>query len=230
MSRLPIAAPSRRLAAFALDYIWIALYLLVLAGVGSYLAFGPLAPQAAALFASPVVSDLIILAITVLPVTLYFARQEAARGGTWGKRRLGLRVVRADGARPSFGRALLRAGVKFTPWQIAHLGVARLIRLAEPPPGPLRPASCRSSSWPVMWRSCTSPRPTARSTTWRRAPSSCRRPVRAVRGTCRPEAASPVPCYACQGRVRTPDPHPPEKGAPCAPRSPDTPWTAFRCP
>lgn len=133
MSRLPIAAPSRRLAAFALDYIWIALYLLVLAGVGSYLAFGPLAPQAAALFASPVVSDLIILALTVLPVTLYFARQEAARGGTWGKRRLGLRVVRADGAHPSFGRTLLRAGVKFTPWQIAHLGVARLIRLAEPP-------------------------------------------------------------------------------------------------
>jgi len=121
------------LAAFALDYLWIALYLLVLAGVGSFLAFGPLESQVAALAASPVVADLLILALTVLPVTLYFAQQEAARGGTWGKRRLGLRVVRVDGARPSFGRSLVRAAAKFTPWQIAHLGVARLIRLPEPP-------------------------------------------------------------------------------------------------
>ncbi|MGN6359584.1 MAG: RDD family protein, partial [Thermomicrobiales bacterium] len=56
-----------------------------------------------------------------LPVMLYFAAQEAApAGATLGKRALGLRVVTALGDRVSFGRALLRAGVKFLPWEIAH--------------------------------------------------------------------------------------------------------------
>lgn len=127
------AAPTRRLLAFGLDYLLIAAYLLVLAGVGSFLTFGSLASRAEALFASPVVADLVIFALTVLPVSLYFAWQESSRGGTWGKRRLGLRVERADGAGLSSGRALVRAACKFAPWQIAHLGVARLIRLPEPP-------------------------------------------------------------------------------------------------
>jgi uncharacterized RDD family membrane protein YckC len=52
-----------------------------------------------------------------LPVTLYFA---APSGATLGKRALGLRVVTERGDRVSFGRALLRAGVKFVPWEIAH--------------------------------------------------------------------------------------------------------------
>ena len=57
----------------------------------------------------------------VLPVILFFALQEgSARQGTWGKRKLGLRVTRLDGRPLPLGRALVRSFAKFLPWQIAH--------------------------------------------------------------------------------------------------------------
>ncbi|MGN6701329.1 MAG: RDD family protein [Thermomicrobiales bacterium] len=119
------AVPSagRRLLAFGLDYLVFAGYIAVLTRVGfaaRRLVRRPIGSptterQRTRLHALGFVS-------LTLPVTLYFAAQEAASAGaTLGKRALGLRVVTEhSGGRVSFGRALLRAGVKFLPWEIAH--------------------------------------------------------------------------------------------------------------
>lgn len=70
---------------------------------------------------SPERMDLLAFVTAVLPVILYFTLQESSVGGaTWGKRRMGLRVVHMSGERLSRVRALVRSIVKFLPWQIAH--------------------------------------------------------------------------------------------------------------
>ena len=61
-----------------------------------------------------------ILTLT-LPVILYFAIFESSlKQATWGKRRQALTVTDKNGNRIRFGRALARAVLKFTPWEIAH--------------------------------------------------------------------------------------------------------------
>ena len=57
-----------------------------------------------------------------LPFALYFAFLESSRRqASLGKRLLGIQVTTLDGHRPGFGRALLRALVKFIPWMIGHM-------------------------------------------------------------------------------------------------------------
>lgn len=112
----------KRVLAFALDYLLIAGYLIVLAGVGAglTLALGP-PERTSPLFASPVVMDLIVFLIAVLPVILYFTfRESAPAQATWGKRRVGLKVVDGQGNRLSRPRAFVRSLLKFLPWQVAH--------------------------------------------------------------------------------------------------------------
>jgi uncharacterized RDD family membrane protein YckC len=71
---------------------------------------------------------LVALAASVLPAWLYLSIGEAsAAHATWGKRRLGLRVVRRDGGRPELPRVLVRNAIKLLPWQLAHLGAAPLM-------------------------------------------------------------------------------------------------------
>lgn len=111
----------KRVAAFALDYLIIAGYLVVLAalGLGATLAFGPLG--GAGFRPPPMVLDAVAFLTTVLPTILYFALQEGSPAqATWGKRRMGLKVVDAQGRRLQASRAFLRAAVKFLPWQVAH--------------------------------------------------------------------------------------------------------------
>jgi len=109
-----------RLLAFALDYLVIAAYALVLAAV-TLLVANPLRSSLAVLLATPASRDAVAFVTIVLPVILYFALGEgSARQGTWGKRRLGLRVTGLDGGQLPLSRALVRSAVKFLPWQIAH--------------------------------------------------------------------------------------------------------------
>ena len=111
----------RRIAAFALYYLLITGYLVVLAIVGSILAFGPLKDGWQGLISSPERMDCLAFVTAILPVIFYFTLLESSEGGaTWGKRRLGLRVVHMSGERLSRGRALVRSAVKFLPWQLAH--------------------------------------------------------------------------------------------------------------
>lgn len=133
----PIPAESpplrRRIQAFLWDYLVILVYLSVLVGVGAYLTLGPDAEQWRPLFADPVRADAIAFGLTVVPVVAYFALCESsASGATFGKRRMGIRVLRADGEPLSAGRALLRAIFKFVPWQVAHTGIFHTVHTAQP--------------------------------------------------------------------------------------------------
>jgi len=114
------ATAGKRLAAFALDYLVIAGYIVVLSIVSSLVWQNvggvPDTTQGGAWR-----YDLLAFVTLVLPVILYFALSEASRAqATLGKRRVGLRVETGEGHRLSTGRSLLRSSLKFLPWQIAH--------------------------------------------------------------------------------------------------------------
>ena len=116
----PYAGLRPRALAFAVDYLAISAYLVVLVGIS--LAARQLAPAAlGALFGNPFSGELSGFVTITLPVALYFALMESsARQASWGKRRLDLRVQRVDGARLSHSRSLGRTALKFIPWELAH--------------------------------------------------------------------------------------------------------------
>ena len=114
------AGPGRRLAAFAIDYGLISGYAILLAIISVSIS-PPATTLASPPNSSPWMFDLLALLTLVLPVTLYFGLTEASsQRATLGKRRMRLAVVDRAGRRLRVGRSLLRAAVKFLPWQIAH--------------------------------------------------------------------------------------------------------------
>lgn len=117
-----VAVPMARIRAFAWDYLVVLGYLVVLTGVGLLLTFGPMGTAWMEFMDDPVRADFVAFVSAVLPVVLYFALSEGSEAGaTWGKRRGGLVVLAAGaGAPPRLGRALVRNGLKFLPWQMAH--------------------------------------------------------------------------------------------------------------
>jgi len=123
-----------RIKAFMYDYIVILCYLVVLAVAGLLLTFGPLAEEWSELLSSPWRLDLLAFLTTVLPVAAYFALSEGSTlGATWGKRRVGLKVVGLDGGPLPIRRALARSVAKFAPWQMAH---AALLHIPGSPTAP----------------------------------------------------------------------------------------------
>lgn len=121
------ASVGRRIRAFLLDYALIFIYLVVLALVGSWLTYGPSGPTWSRLLAHPVRADLLAFLTSVLPVTLYFSVFEAsASSGTPGKRAVGLEVRDLADERISLPRSLLRSGLKFLPWQMAHTAMFQI--------------------------------------------------------------------------------------------------------
>lgn len=116
-----IAAATTRVRAFAWDYLVVLAYLVALTGIGLLLILGPVGAGWSTLMADPLRADLVAFLVAVLPVALYFALSEAsAAAATWGKRRVGLVVATVGGGQPGVGRSLLRNGLKFLPWQMAH--------------------------------------------------------------------------------------------------------------
>ena len=116
-----IAKGSDRVKAFLYDNLLIFAYLAALSAVGSVLTFGPFAAQWSGFLSSPARMDLVAFVVSVLPVVTYFALSESsAVGATWGKKRLGLRVLDVGGGRLSKGQGFARAFLKFLPWQMAH--------------------------------------------------------------------------------------------------------------
>ncbi len=62
-----------------------------------------------------------------LPVWIYFIVSDAsATGATIGKRLLGIRVSRIDGARLSWPQAFLRTTLKLLPWELVHVAAFTL--------------------------------------------------------------------------------------------------------
>ena len=116
-----------RIAAFLLDYLLILVYLGILALVGLSLTLGPLGEAWSALVSTAARKDLLAFFTTVLPVMAYFVWSERSpAGGTWGKRKLGLRVVDSQYGRISLGQALIRSALKFAPWQMAHTALIHI--------------------------------------------------------------------------------------------------------
>jgi len=108
-----------RAGAFALDYIVILLYLLILGLIGFLI--NSLGGTFSWLFADRIRAQLSGFLLVTLPVTLYFALSESSpQRATWGKRRLGLQVTDYDAERISVWRSLVRTTLKFIPWEIAH--------------------------------------------------------------------------------------------------------------
>lgn len=111
----------RRAWAFALDYLVIAAYGLALAGLSFLLKDTALARGVVSFATTPATRQLLGFLVLTLPVILYFAFCESSTGrATWGKRVAGLEVVGLFEPRLSRPRTLVRALVKFLPWELAH--------------------------------------------------------------------------------------------------------------
>ena len=114
------AAGWQRVAAYLVDYLVIAAYVALLTGAS--FASGASRSMDFASSGSPALGQLVAFVALTLPVILYFAVSEASPWqGTLGKRALKLQVAaHGDGSRLSFRRTLLRAALKFAPWELAH--------------------------------------------------------------------------------------------------------------
>ena len=113
-----------RLAAFLLDYLVIAAYIILLILITALLFNLGLQSVATAIGGNPYLYDLFAFLALVLPVILYFTLIECSpQQATWGKRKLNLSVIAMNGKRLSWGQALIRSGFKFLPWQIAHTSI-----------------------------------------------------------------------------------------------------------
>jgi len=115
----------RRLLAFLVDYGLMALYVAGLSVAGfairSQLGVPSSAPPT---FQQKLLAQALVFATVMLPILLYFAVSESSRWqATIGKRVLRLQVTDDHGGRPPLRRTLLRAVVKFAPWELAHTGV-----------------------------------------------------------------------------------------------------------
>jgi len=109
-----------RVLAFAIDYLPIAAYLVVLVAGGAWLGRSS-QPLARVLFGGPVAAEATGFLLITMPVTLYFALFEASsRQATLGKARMGLMVTGLSGLRLSPLRSVGRTVLKFIPWELAH--------------------------------------------------------------------------------------------------------------
>ncbi len=109
----------KRAGAFALDYLLILVYLLVLSLL--FMLLDWLLDTNRWLFGDRIRAQVVAFLLVTFPILLYFAISEAsAWQGTWGKRRFNLRVTDRNGARIHFGRALWRTTLKFLPWELSH--------------------------------------------------------------------------------------------------------------
>ena len=109
----------QRVKAFTFDYFIILGYLIVITLF--FLILRQLPGTVAWLFADRVRSQTTIILILTIPVSLYFALNEASsQQGTWGKQRVGLKVVDRNGNRIGLVRSLIRTILKFIPWELSH--------------------------------------------------------------------------------------------------------------
>ncbi|ALS79604.1 hypothetical protein AUO94_13645 [Planococcus kocurii] len=117
-----------RLKAFTLDYLWIFLYL-ILVGLLTVV----LAPELQDYFNdSAGVAQLTGFLLVTLPVSLYFAIGDSALfKGTYGKRKMRIRVVDIHEQPTGILRSAVRVIFKFLPWELSHFLVYRLVRLGE---------------------------------------------------------------------------------------------------
>lgn len=131
MAPIVVASPFRRIAAWLLDYLLIAAYLVLLTAASLALQASPARVGFGAAMSHPLTAELLGFCLLTLPVVLYFALSEASfRQATLGKRALRLAVVDLQGGKLAAWRALLREAIRFLPWEMSH---ALLWRVALAP-------------------------------------------------------------------------------------------------
>lgn len=115
----PFAGFWQRVKAFSLDYLLIILYLIVI--LSASLLMDGLFDFEQRLFADRILAQVSAFVIVTFPVILYFVIGESSvNQATWGKQRMGLKVVDHNGNRISFWRAITRTLLKFIPWELSH--------------------------------------------------------------------------------------------------------------
>ncbi|GEM_PF-310011 len=132
------AGLAKRFKAFAFDYLIIVSYIVVLAGVtmvvvktAGFIGLSLRWPE------DPFLADLVAFITLILPVVLYFALQESSpKQATWGKRRVGIRVVNANNGALTRKQSFVRSLVKLLPWQIAHTCIFQMGGFTSAPEEP----------------------------------------------------------------------------------------------
>ena len=117
-----------RLKAFAVDYLLIFGYLLLVLIVSLFLI-----PSLQDLFQdSRLTAQLLGFLMVTLPVSLYFIITDSRIGkGSFGKRKMRIRVVDANNRSISVSRAIFRTALKFLPWELSHSMAYRMIYLGD---------------------------------------------------------------------------------------------------
>jgi uncharacterized RDD family membrane protein YckC len=134
------ASPVRRLLAFGVDYLLIAGYLVLLAAASLILLDTPLRARYIRLWSNAASAETAGFLLLTLPVLLYFALSESSSWqASLGKRVLGLQVIGNQCQRLDLSHSLLRSGVKFLPWELAHFTIWHFVYL--------RPGSTRPPEW-----------------------------------------------------------------------------------
>lgn len=119
-----------RFKAFLFDYIFIFIYLLLL-----FLASAFIFPALQRLFTgSLLVSQLVSFIVVTVPVSLYFIISDSTMvGQSFGKKKVGIKVVTKNGASLSLLQSAYRTVLKFLPWEMGHYVAYRFVLLGDDP-------------------------------------------------------------------------------------------------
>lgn len=116
------------MAAFFIDLLVFALYLAVLGFLSLAGMQDGLEQVFPGLFQNPIAFDFLAFITVVLPFAICSALLEhSSWQGTPGKRFLKIRVVTMAGGKLKLIQSLLRSGLKFLPWQLAHTAVFQIL-------------------------------------------------------------------------------------------------------
>ncbi|MFH0853321.1 MAG: RDD family protein [bacterium] len=110
----------KRILAFIIDYLVIALY----AGILFLLVYSAIKLFNLNTNVSSVIGQLIGMISLTLPVVLYFVIMEnKSKQGTIGKNIKKIKVTDVNNQTASLKYIIIRNIIKFMPWEIAHLGI-----------------------------------------------------------------------------------------------------------
>ena len=109
------ASFGQRIAAFMWDYLIIACYILVITGLFWLIRANEW------FFTNRIQAQISVFFFLTLPVILYFSVLESSvQQATWGKHKMGLKVMDYNGNGISFLRSFVRTLLKFIPWEVSH--------------------------------------------------------------------------------------------------------------
>jgi uncharacterized RDD family membrane protein YckC len=117
-----------RFKAFMFDYILIFAYLSLLVVVNIFIF-----PSLQSWFNSSLyIAQFAGFLMVTLPISLYFIICDSVIGKqSYGKRKVGIKVVTNQGDSPSVILSIVRVGLKFLPWELSHFLVYRLASIGD---------------------------------------------------------------------------------------------------